>query len=369
MPQWLQPPSQPILIEEAVQNRTYYLVIQTVFAVWLAREDHVMEKPKSSNNQKAPSSSLSIQPISAKKVAILVCTYNGARFLKEQLDSFINQTHKNWAIYVSDDGSQDTTLDILKGYQEKLGDLRITILQGPRQGFAKNFLSLVKNNSITADYFAFSDQDDVWFNDKLTRSIEQIEGISDQPALYCSRTKLVNSNMAPLGYSPLFRSPPCFENSLVQSIAGANTMLINNSARTLMQRIADDAPIVAHDWLAYLLVSGCGGTVVYDPLPTLHYRQHEGNLIGANTNFKNQILRLQKMMTGRFSEWSTQNLIAIGPVKKELTAHNKHVLEKFERARQSKFFSRLYLMKKSGVHRQTLKGNISLIVAAIMNKI
>lgn len=308
-------------------------------------------------------------PTETKKVAVLICTYNGGRFLREQLDSLINQTHKNWSIYVSDDGSKDATLGILKEYQNRLGEEKLVILQGPHQGFAKNFLSLVKNRNIVADYFAFSDQDDIWFEDKLTRSIQQIPEALDRPCLYCSRTKLVNINLEPVGFSPLFKKRPCFENSLVQSIAGANTMLINNAARNLMCRIADDVPVVAHDWIAYLLVTGCGGTVFYDTLPTLHYRQHDGNLIGANADLRNQVLRICKMLTGRFSEWSTQNLMILNTVRMDLTEDNRRVLEQFELARRSRLLIRLYLMKKSGVHRQTLKGNISLAAAAILNKI
>lgn len=304
-----------------------------------------------------------------KKIAILVCTYNGARFLKEQFDSFIEQSHQNWVIYVSDDGSSDETLAILKDYQLRLGNERLFILQGPRQGFARNFLSLVKNASIIADYFCFSDQDDIWFKDKLTRSLDLLPEAGNAAALYCSRTALVNSNLEPIGYSPLFLRTPCFENALVQSIAGANTMLINNAARALLLRVADDAPIVAHDWLTYLLVTGCGGRVHYDTMPSLHYRQHEGNLIGANADLKNQILRLRKMLTGRFSQWSAQNLNILNTVRDQLTDRNRHVLELFETARRSNLFKRLYRMHKSGVHRQTLKGNISLIVAVLTNKI
>src|SRR5207253_8921354 len=209
-----------------------------------------------------------------------------------------------------------------------------------------------KNTTIIADYFAFSDQDDIWLENKLERSIAQINGTPGQPALYCSRTRLVNSKLEPMGYSPLFKCRPCFKNSLVQSIAGANTMLINNAARELMLRIAADAPVVAHDWLAYLLVSGCGGKIVYDPLPTLDYRQHEGNLIGANADLKNRLLRIRKMLTGRFREWSTQNLIVINSVKENLTPENKQTLQQFELARQSGLISRLRLIKNSGVHRQ-----------------
>ncbi|MDR6927992.1 glycosyltransferase family 2 protein [Pseudomonas sp. BE134] len=304
------------------------------------------------------------------KVAILICTYNGARFLREQLDSFVRQTHQNWSIYASDDGSSDETLQILNEYQFKLGNGRLSIFQGPKQGFAKNFFSLVRNPAISADYFAFSDQDDIWFENKLERSITQLATLSkNTPSLYCSRTLLVNSKKKKIGHSPLFKKPTSFQNALVQSIAGANTMLINNASRKLILRLADNTPVVAHDWLAYLLVSGCGGKVIYDPVPTLSYRQHEGNLIGANADLKNQILRIRKMLSGRFSEWSTLNLIALNSIKDYLTDENQQRLRNFEQARKSSFIPRLRLMGKSGAYRQTLKGNISLLIATVLNKI
>lgn len=79
------------------------------------------------------------------KVAILLSTYNGERFLVEQLDSLLAQTHRDWIIYASDDGSIDSTLAILREYQQRVGEERFFIFNGPRQGFAKNFMSLVKN--------------------------------------------------------------------------------------------------------------------------------------------------------------------------------------------------------------------------------
>lgn len=303
------------------------------------------------------------------KVAILLCTYNGAAFLSEQLESFATQTHRNWVIYASDDGSNDETVKLLKGFQDRQGDDRLVILEGPRKGFAKNFLSLIKNPSIDADYFAFSDQDDVWFPDKLERSIAALAGAQSSPALYCSRTRLVSADRKVIGASPLFVAPPHFRNALVQSIAGANTMLINRQSRALLAGTADDAVIVAHDWLTYLLVSGCGGKVTYDQIPTLDYRQHGGNLIGANSGFKERLIRLGKMCSGRFNEWSNQNLIVLADFKQKLTSENRLTLERFEQARQSSLLRRLYLMRQSGVYRQTGKGNVSLFIATCLNKI
>lgn len=304
------------------------------------------------------------------KVAILICTFNGDRFLKEQLDSFIRQTHTNWTIYASDDGSSDTTLQILERYQTQIGGDRLIILTGPRKGFGRNFLSLVNNLEIEADYFAFSDQDDTWYDDKLERSLSKLSSFkNNNPALYCSRTRLVDIDGQPIGYSPLFTKKPSFRNALVQSIAGANTMLINNAARKLMQQVDIDAAVVAHDWLAYLLVSGCGGEVVYDAKPSLDYRQHDGNLIGANTNLKNQISRVRKMFTGRFKEWTSKNLAILTKFKKNLTSENQQRLQDFELARKSGLLNRLRLMEKSGVYRQTIKGALSLRTAIIFNKI
>lgn len=303
------------------------------------------------------------------KVAILLCTYNGSAFIGEQLDSFAMQTHRNWVIYASDDGSSDETLKHLKTFQAEHGEDRLIILNGPRQGFAKNFLSLIKNASIDADYFAFSDQDDIWLPEKLERSIANLAEIQNIPALYCSRTRLISADRQVIGFSPRFMAPPHFRNALVQSIAGANTMLINRHTRALLAQTPDHATVVAHDWLTYLLVSGCGGKVIFDQTPTLDYRQHGGNLIGANSGIKERLMRLGKMFSGRFSEWSNQNLLVLAGFKPRLTPENRLTLEQFAQARQSAVLHRLCLMKKSGIYRQTSKGNLSLFVAACLNKI
>lgn len=304
------------------------------------------------------------------KVAILLCTYNGAEYLSAQLDSLVAQTHKDWVIYVSDDGSSDATLDILKRYQSELGEKRLVILGGPRQGFAKNFMSLVKNADIAADYFAFSDQDDIWFADKLARGLASLnKEPADIPALYCSRTRLINSAGEVIGFSPLFAKKPSFRNALVQSLAGANTMLLNGAARTLLAQTPDNVHIVSHDWLTYLLVSGCGGKVFYDPAPTVDYRQHGGNLIGSNSGLADRLVRVRKMFSGTFREWSKHNLRALSSFNQRFTQDNYIALERFAQARDSTFIGRLFLLKKAGVYRQTSLGTIGLIVAASLRRI
>ncbi|MCE1119015.1 glycosyltransferase family 2 protein [Pseudomonas sp. NMI795_08] len=302
-------------------------------------------------------------------IAILLCTYNGSEYLREQFDSFIGQTHKNWVVYASDDGSTDGTLDILQEYQQDLG-ARLIILQGPRQGFAANFISLIRHPAVEGSYFAFSDQDDIWMADKLTRGLETLQSQNhDAAALYCSRTQLIDSKGKNLGFSPLFSKPPSFRNALVQSLAGGNTMLINQQARTLLSVTPADARIVAHDWFTYLIVSSYQGVIVYDPKPTILYRQHGNNLIGSNTGLRHRLIRLACALHGRFSEWTDMNLSTLLPHKPHLGSENLQVLEQFELARKSPLLKRLRLLNKAQVYRQTLAGNLSLAAAAILNKL
>lgn len=302
-------------------------------------------------------------------IAILLCTYNGSNYLREQLDSFITQNHRNWVVYASDDGSTDGTLDILYEYQCKLGN-QLIILDGPRQGFARNFVSLIQHPLVDGDYFAFSDQDDIWFEDKLSRSLTALQserqGIA---ALYCSRTQYVDASGKPLGYSPLFSKPPSFRNALVQSLAGANTMLINRWTRELLATTAADARIVAHDWLTYLLVSSYQGVIVYDPVPTLLYRQHSGNLIGSNSGVSRKFVRLINALRGSFCEWNEMNLQILSEHKTSLCQENQQILEQYACARTSPLVERMRLLGNSGVYRQTLAGNLSLLAAAILNKL
>jgi glycosyltransferase involved in cell wall biosynthesis len=309
-------------------------------------------------------------PTDSARVAILLSTYNGESFLAEQLDSLITQTHSNWTIFASDDGSSDTTLEVLTRYQTILGADRLTIIEGPRKGFAANFLSLLANSAIDAQYFAFCDQDDLWHPDRLSTGLSRIRDIpADRPALFCSRTQLIDSGGHPIGLSPLFHKPPCFENALVQSIAGGNTMLFNAAARDLIRRTDSRTRIVSHDWWAYILVSGCGGVVAYEQYPTIGYRQHDHNIVGSNLSVANRLVRLRKMFQGTFRTWTDDNLHALRPLKPFLTPHNQRTLELFEQGRSSPLPTRLKLMFQSGVHRQTIRETLGLAAAAILHRI
>lgn len=304
------------------------------------------------------------------KVAILLCTYHGQQYLAEQLDSFQAQSHSNWEVWASDDGSEDDTHAILEAYRQKWPASRLSIHFGPAEGFAANFLSLTCKASIEADYYAYSDQDDVWEVDKLERAVRWLETIPHNiPALYCSRTRLVDADNNEIGLSPLFSKPPSFANALMQNIGGGNTMVFNNAARALLREAGEDTPVITHDWWAYVVVTGCGGKVFYDSYPSLRYRQHDGNLVGMNATWAARFKRILMLWEGRFRNWNDSNIAGLRKLQHKLTPENRETLDRFAKAREMSLMPRLIHLKRSGIYRQTLFGNLGLIVAAIFGKI
>lgn len=304
------------------------------------------------------------------KVAILLCTYQGQHYLADQLDSFAAQTHTNWEVWASDDGSQDKTHAILEAYRKKWQLDRLSIHSGPTKGFVANFVSLAIKASIEADYYAYSDQDDVWDADKLERAIQWLESVpANIPALYCGRTRLVDASNNEIGLSPLFSKQPSFANALVQNIGGGNTMVFNNAARALLLDTQENLPVVTHDWWTYMVVTGCGGKVRYDSKPTLRYRQHNGNLIGMNATWAARFKRIRMLWQGHFRNWNDSNIAALYKLQHKLTPESHEILERFAKARQMSLIPRLIHLKRSGIYRQTFLGNLGLIVAAIFGKI
>jgi glycosyltransferase involved in cell wall biosynthesis len=303
-------------------------------------------------------------------VAILLCTHQGQRFLEEQLDSFLNQTHTNWHIWASDDASDDHTKKILLKFQKKIGIERLSIIDGPNIGFCANFLSLACNTDIGADFYAYSDQDDYWKSDKLERAIKFLESVpSSKPALYCTRTELVHEDGKHIGFSPLFTKPANFKNALMQNVGGGNTMVFNEAARLLLIKAGARVQVVTHDWWAYQLISGAGGIVFYDSYPSLFYRQHGNNLVGMNATWAARLKRIKMLWQGRFKEWNSINIEELKKLDNILTPENIKTLDLFEQARSKPLLLRLIQMKKSGVYRQTLLGNLGLIAAAVFGKI
>lgn len=302
-------------------------------------------------------------------VAILLATKNGHRFLGEQLQSYVSQTHGDWSLHVSDDGSSDASGDLITRFADAQLH-KVTFRDGPRRGFCRNFMAIAQDRELEGDYFAFSDQDDVWYADKLERALSFLRTVPrTTPALYCSRTELVDENGGHLGFSPRFARAPTFRNALVQNIGGGNTMVFNAAVKRLLETMAQ-VEVVSHDWWLYQAVSAVGGAVFYDLNPTVKYRQHEGNIVGSNGDLYAKLLRLRMVLAGRMATWNGINVNALRSIQPLFHPSSLETFETFVAARDARgLVGRLFFLHKSGVYRQSPLAQIGLFVAAVLRKL
>lgn len=312
-------------------------------------------------------------------VAVLLCAYDGEDFIIDQLDSIFAQNYVNISLWVSVDLDYSNQVH-LKFYQKLIeyqkvktknstNLIKMTLVVGPGKGCNHNFLSLVCNEDIQADYFAYADQDDIWAPDKICRSVAALDDLpKDVPNLFCSRTSLINEMGKHIGFSPLFKKRPSFANALVQNIAGGNTMLFNKATRDILKKIGN-IEVVCHDWWTYLVVSALGGIVLYDSIPTLKYRQHPKNMIGANYGWLARLFRVSLMLKGKVKKCNDVNIKALENIKHQMPLNNLNILNKFSQSRKYLIFHRVFGIYSSGVYRQTFIETLSLWAAVFLKKI
>jgi glycosyltransferase involved in cell wall biosynthesis len=301
----------------------------------------------------------------APKVAVLLATFNGARFLQEQIESLARQAITNLDVYVSDDGSSDDTLVLLEKWRNSWVKGSFTLYEGPSIGFSGNFRSLLTRVNSDADYVAFSDQDDIWFPNKLGDAISELATVRPQrAALYCGRTRLIDEQGNNVGMSPLFSRPPNFRNALLQNIGGGNTMVMNRLAFSIVAETARRTEFVSHDWWTYIVISGVGGVVIYDPQPHISYRQHRLNLVGGNDSWPARFKRLTLALAGAAAEWNSSNVAALERCIDLLDPDALAALDDFKRLRAQSGLPAVRQLWVSKLHRQTLFGNLGVMLAS-----
>jgi glycosyltransferase involved in cell wall biosynthesis len=306
-------------------------------------------------------------------VNILLATYQGEAYLKEQLDSLATQTYPYWRLYVSDDGSTDGTLNIVKEFSQASNNI-VTIFHGPCKGVTRNFLNLIDKmvSVCDKDLYAFCDQDDVWLPEKLNAAVEHYKTQTlkaAQPYLYCSATKIVDANLNFKALSQKRPKPPSFGNALVQNIASGNTMLFNGALLNLIKLISAEN-VVIHDWLAYQLATGCDGVVYYDHNSHILYRQHNSNLIGSNSNLISRFNRLRALLAGEIKGWANQTEVSIESVNHYLSSNAIQQFKYFKNLRsEQNVLIRLDQYYKSKLTRQTRGAQTSFFIALIFGLI
>lgn len=220
------------------------------------------------------------------RVCILMSTYNGEAYLHQQIDSLLAQELPDIRLLVRDDGSRDSTRDILQEYQSA-GKLQW--YTGENLGPAQSFLDLLQNSS-DADFYAFCDQDDVWLPEKLRCAVAQLEASEKEIKCYFSAYTPVDAQLNALEIPLIPVLPFTLEATLISNSAVGCTMVLSKALRDRINAYRPRS-IFMHDWWAYLVCLALEGAVVYDTTAHILYRQHGSNVVGANDGFLKKVKR------------------------------------------------------------------------------
>jgi glycosyltransferase involved in cell wall biosynthesis len=303
--------------------------------------------------------------IESNRVTVLLSTYNGGQFLQEQLDSLYAQTYPHVKILVRDDGSSDSTREILADAQLKG---LIDKLEGHTNlGVTRSFFALLAHAAQTKTaYVAFCDQDDVWQANKIERAVSLLSSISDRPALYCSQVEVVTEQLQILELSAKPRKIG-FGNALVENIAMGCTIVMNRKAIDLLCQQALPNEVCIHDWWCYLVIS-CFGEVIFDDHALIKYRQHDSNVIGMATDYLAVLKRkLVRLRNGK--SWiSDQTAIFLQLFADQLSPDRRELVELVCKAKSS-YWYRLRLALSGAIWRQKYMDNLILRFFILMNRI
>ena len=240
------------------------------------------------------------------KLIVLMSTYNGENYIREQLDSLLRQSLRPDLIYIRDDGSKDDTMAILEEYASEHSFIKY--YNGKNKGPAKSFWELI-TTCPQADYYALCDQDDVWFEDKLKTAVDALEKENrDIPLLYCSKYTLTDKDLKPIdsNVSDLYNFSD-FPHSLLYHTAPGCTFVYNEKAREkIMQYDVEKEYCAIHDAIIHKVVA-MFGKMILDEDSHMYYRQHGNNEIGMNANkFKVFIGRVNRFLNGKIKGYRSK---------------------------------------------------------------
>jgi glycosyltransferase involved in cell wall biosynthesis len=299
-----------------------------------------------------------------QRVQILLSTYNGERYLAEQMDSLLAQDHHPLDVLVRDDGSADSTLQILERYTHAPN---VRVVRALNVGAAQSFLELVRLSSPEADYFALCDQDDVWLPNKVSRAVSALSGMrSDNPAIYASRLAVVDEKLHLVTLFPIPRRPPTLGNALVETCLTGCAMVFNRAARDLL---ADNPPrrVLMHDTWIYLVLAAFGD-IHFDPEPTILYRQHAANTIGVGpAGLRHWVWRIRRFFRRKLG-YSEQVEEFARLFANRLNPQQRRLVDLVLGARSS-FFGRLRLACTRSVFRQAPINDFLMRLVVLANRL
>ncbi len=298
------------------------------------------------------------------EIAVLLSTFNGEKYLAEQIDSLLCQKFQNWRVYAHDDGSKDGTLSILEEYAKKHPG-RIALIDGPPSGGAKNnFLFLLK--CVDAPYIMFCDQDDVWLPEKIEKTYNRMKEIEEnQPTLVFTDLQVVNQDRELIAprmseYQKLDLKKHRVEDFLAENVITGCTVMINRKMAELARKAEDPSRIIMHDWWMAIAAAKFGlVSCVEEPL--ILYRQHEVNSIGAKKMGKDYII--EKLTHGK-NVMSSLNATRVQAKYMSEVFHlpQDDVITQYGNIAEKEKPARIWFYAKNHIHKSGLARNIGLVI-------
>jgi len=295
-------------------------------------------------------------------VAVLLATCNGLPWISQQVESIFGQIEVNIQLYVSDDFSTDGTWEWLHELSERNAHV---ILLPHMQRFSsagKNFFRLIRDVDTSAfDYIAFSDQDDIWQPDKLTCHIQlaqqhSADGVSSNVTAFWpdGKQQLVNKSAPQRRYDFLFESagPGC---TFLMT-----TWLLEAVRRQLNDDASTASDVSLHDWLIYAICRAHGKKWHIDPTPSLRYRQHSSNVLGANTGWQAGWSRIAKMRDG----WYRREILNIAKVCSNI-ANKAEYAKMIALLEPKSYLGNISLLCRIGQLRRNVKDRLFLAFALL----
>jgi glycosyltransferase involved in cell wall biosynthesis len=290
-------------------------------------------------------------------LTILLSTYNGSRFLRDQLKSFCSQSFTNWTLYWRDDGSTDGSACIMRTFaaEQPQGRVIESPMSGPHFGAGHSFLTLL-TEVVGSQMVAFADQDDVWLENKLRYAVDHLLTANDGPALYCARQYLVNDRLEVTRLSMMSSNRSSFPACLTQNVANGNTLVMNRQAADLVASMGQPEGTM-HDWWSYITVAACGGKIIFDERPTIFYRLHGNNLIGSARPMPGRAWAALQRGPTVFLTMLRRHIQALGVHQSRLSPSARRDLERIWTALNGGMLARFRALRCPGFRRRTILEN------------
>lgn len=295
-------------------------------------------------------------------VTVLLAAYNGEAYIRQQLDSILNQTYKKLTIVISDDLSSDKTPDILKEYEERHPD-RIKCLRNEKASGSpqNNFFRLL--HEVSDEYVMLCDQDDIWLPDKVEVTLKEMKRLEKRwgrslPLLVHGDLSVTDqdgnirhSSMA--RYQKIAVADNRFSHYLVENNITGNTVMVNQGFQRFLTYIPETC--MMHDWWLGLLAS-CFGEISYIDRPLLLYRQHESNQVGSKSGIRQYAERLaHKEQAGKqYRKMFRQAELFLDRYGNDMTKERRETLEQFIKLQKYNRIKKIHTIWKYKFYKSTL---------------